>query len=133
FDPSDFMESTTEDKAYSNQLLTATPTGGRSSFYQLKLSVLTEDGIHTGNDVFVIVDSKSFTGIPQPLESDYTDFTSGFFLTQENADGSEVNTSNRVMQINVVNPRYVAKPIPLFFKKNSSDLNGYFLKAELFY
>ncbi len=108
-------------------------TSARSAFYQLKLSLYTEEGVSTGNDVYVIVDSKSQTGVAQPLESDYTDFTSGFFLTQENANGSVVASPNRVMQINAVHPKYVAKPIQLFFKKNPQDLNGHYLKAELFY
>lgn len=131
FSGSDFQETNSEDKLVFNPSLTNV-YGSRSSFYQLKLSLITEDGINTGNDVFIIVDSKSQTGIAQPLEAEYTDFNWGFFLSQENADGTEV-MANRVMQINVVNPRYVAKPIQLFFKKITNDVNGYYLKGELFY
>lgn len=133
FVDTNFQGNTTEDRLITNQFITVSPNVDRKAFYQLKLTLYTEDDINTGNSVFVIVDSKSQTGIAQPLESDYTDFTSGFFLSQENADGSEVSISNRVMQINAVNPRYVAKPIPLFLKKSANDMNGYFLKADLFY
>lgn len=133
FSEADFQGSVAEEKLIVNPFLTVSPTAARTAFYQLKLSLFTEDGIDIGNDVFVVVDSKSQTGVPQPLEAEYTDYTWGFFLAQENADGSEVTNANRIMQINAVNPRYVAKPIPLFFKKNAADLNGYYLKAELFY
>src|SRR5690606_17495962 len=60
-------------------------------------------------------------------------FTNGFFLTQENAEGNEITVPNRTMQINVVNPTYVSKPIPLFYKQPTSELNGYYLKSELFF
>lgn len=113
--------------------LSLSTSASRTSFYQLGLNLFTEDGVATGNAVYVIVDSKSQTGIAQPLESDYADFNRGFFLTQENADGSEVTTPNRIMQINTVHPKYVAKPIQLFFKKDAQDVNGYILKADLFY
>lgn len=133
FADTDFQGSTAEEKLITNQFITINPNVDRKAFYQLKLELYTEDDIYTGNSVFVIVDSKSQSGIDQPLEADYTDFNFGFFLSQENADGSEVNVANRVMQINAIHPRFVAKPIPLFFKKSGNDLNGYFLKADLFY
>lgn len=105
----------------------------RSSFYQLGLNLYTEDGMKTGNTVYVVVDSNSQNGIAQPLEADYTDFQMGFFLTQETSDGSEVEQPNRTMQINTVHPKYVSKPIPLYFKTSESDINAYYLKADLFY
>lgn len=122
----------TEDRA-NLSTLTLLSNASRSAFYQLGLNLYTEDDVQTGNTVYVVVDTKTQTGTAQPLESDYDDFQSGFFLTQEDANGSEITAPNRVMQINAVNPRYVSKPIPLFFKKPANSTTGYYLKAELFY
>lgn len=122
-----------EDRA--NGFLNATfaSQAGRTSFYQLGLNLHTEEGEPTGNIVYVVVDAKSQLGINQPLESEYDGFQKGFFLSQENAEGLEVETPNRTMQINAIPPRYVSKPIPLFFSKTDEDMSGYYLKADLFY
>lgn len=116
-----------------SQNLSLSSVSNRSSFYQLGLNLYTEENVKTGNVVYVIVDSNSQSGITQPLEAIYTDFYKGFFLTQENTDGSEVTTPNQVMQINTVHHKYVSKPIQLFFQTPENDYSGYYLKADLFY
>ncbi|SMC53314.1 T9SS type A sorting domain-containing protein [Moheibacter sediminis] len=122
-----------EDRLANLSTLVLSSSSSRSSFYQLGLNLYTEDDIQTGNTVYVVVDTKTQSGIAQPLESDYDDFQKGFFLSQENANGSEVNSPNRIMQINAINPRYVSKPIPLFFQTNEGDMSAYYVKADLFY
>lgn len=126
-------EVSAEDRSLNSTSLSVISINSRKSFYQLGLNLFTEDGVQTGNTVYIIVDSNSKTGADQALESDYTDFQKGFFLTQEKSDGSEITTPNRVMQINAVHPKYVSKPIQMFFKKGTQDMNGYVLKADLFY
>lgn len=127
---------TAEDRAYNGNISNTIGIGGgssRTSFYQLGLSLFTENDIHTGNTVYVVVDSNSKSGMAQPLEADYSDYQNGFFLTQEKSDGSEITVPNRTMQINAVNPKYASKPIQLFYKKKQNDTNGYYLKSELFF
>lgn len=107
----------------------------RPRFYQVELTLHNNDDTPTTNRVYVAVTSTVQDGVPNNLESEYADFGSrtGFYLGQENADGSPVNTTSRKMQINTVNINYVSKPIQLFFKRNGNDTNGYNLKANLFY
>lgn len=128
-----FDEEVDSEGRANNASLSAVANSARTSFYQLGLNLYTEDEVKTGNTVYVIVDTNSQTGTAQPIESDYTDLTTGFFLTQEKADGSEITTPNGVLQINAVHPKYIAKPIQLFFKKEAQDMNGYYLKSELFF
>src|SRR5690606_36243827 len=112
------------------------PTSAKPRFYQVGLSLHHSNGAPTGNKAYVIVtNSGVINGTANPLESEYSDFGSrtGFYLAQENQDGSPVFNSTRKMHINAVNMAYVNKPIPMFFNRKSGDLEGYYIKADLFY
>lgn len=130
----DTEDMVTEDGRISpNSYLIANNATTRTTFYQLGLNLYTENDQPTGNTVYVVVDTYSENGVDEILEAEYSDFNRGFFLAQENADGTEVTTSSRKMQINAIHPRFVSKPIPLFFSTPSNDINGYYVKADLFY
>ncbi|MBA5628274.1 T9SS type A sorting domain-containing protein [Moheibacter lacus] len=108
----------------------------RPKFYQLGLNLYKSNGAPAGNKAYVIVTNSGVTnGTDNALESEYSDFNAktGFFLAQENLDGTPVPSSTRKMHINAVNMAYVNKPIPVFFNRKSGDLNGYYVKADLFY
>jgi len=112
------------------------PTSAKPRFYQVGLSLHHSNGAPTGNKAYVIVtNSGVINGTANALESEYSDFGSrtGFYLAQENQDGSPVFNSTRKMHINAVNMAYVNKPIPMFFNRKSGDLEGYYIKADLFY
>ncbi len=114
----------------------STPSSAIPRFYQVGLSLHHSNGAPTGNKVYVIVTNSGVAnGTSNPLESEYSDFGSrtGFYLAQENQDGSPVFNSTRKMHINTVNMAYVSKPIPMFFNRKAGDLEGYYIKADLFY
>jgi len=112
-------------------------TSARSTFYQLRLKLYNSDDQYTRNEVYVVVmpPASVQNGVPEKLESEYADFNgrTGFYLAQENADGSEVTTSDRKLYINAVNFKYASKPIQLFFNRKANDYEGYYVKADLFY
>lgn len=128
-----FGEANTEERINPNAYLNHANASTKTTFYQLGLNLYTENDQPTGNTVYVVVDSYSQNGVNGVLEAGYPDFERGFFLSQENADGTEVEVPNRKMQINAIHPRFVSKPIPLFFTTPQDDIDGYYVKADLFY
>ncbi len=106
-------------------------------FYQLGLRLYDSYDHYTNNEVYVVVGSSSKVqnGVEDKYESEYADFDgrTGFYLAQENADGSEVTSSDRKLYINAVNVKYASKPIQLFFNRKANDYEGYYLKSDLFY
>jgi hypothetical protein len=110
-------------------------TFSRDNFFQLRLKLYDENDDYTGNEVYAVVKKNIQNGTPNKLESEYSDFgeRTGFYFAQENADGSEVESSTRKMYINAVGFTYASKPIQLFFNRKSGDYNGYYVKADLFY
>lgn len=111
-------------------------TSARPRFYQVGLNLYNSNGAPTGNVAYVIVSNSGVVnGTPHALESEYSDFNgrTGFYLAQENPDGSPVLNSARKMHINAVNMYFNNKPIPMFFNRKAGDLNGYYIKADLFY
>ena len=125
----------TDDGGKMNPLNYYFNTFSRDHFFQLRLKLYDEYDHYTGNEAYVVVKRNGENGVNDKLESEYSDFgdRSGFFLAQENADGSEVETSNRKMYINTVSFTYASKPIQLFFNRKNGDYNGYYVKADLFY
>ena len=112
------------------------PSSARPRFYQVGLNLYNSNGAPTGNVAYVIVSNSGVVnGTPNALEAEYSDFNgrTGLYLAQENADGSPVLNSARKMHINTVNMYFNNKPIPMFFNRKSGDLNGYYIKADLFY
>lgn len=106
-----------------------------SNFHQLGLNLMNSNGSSTFNQVYAVVSDNIQNGVENRLESEYSDFSgrTGFYLAQENEDGSQVIASDRKMCINVVNTDFVSKPIPLFFNRKSGDLEGYYLTSDLYY
>lgn len=103
-------------------------------FYQLGLSLYHSNGAPTGNKAYVVVTNAGVVnGVPNALESEYSDFGSrtGFYLVQEGESTDAIPT--RKMHINTVNTGYINKPIPMFFNRKAGDLQGYYIKADLFY
>lgn len=127
------METDVTDRNMSATLGTANSM--RSKFYQAKFSLYDEDGNPTGNRFFMVVSGNVKNGKPNDLEAEYNDFgdRTGFFLDQENVNGKPVQQAKRKMHINTIHLSYTNKPIPLFFNRERGDLNGYYLKADLFY
>lgn len=122
------------DFAGKNQYTGATLVGSLRGFYQLELKLYDEAENFTGNKAFVVVTDKVTNGVENKLEAEYADFgnRTGFYLAQENANGSPVAESSRKMYINTVGMSYNNKPIPFFFARKSGDHNGYYIKANLF-
>lgn len=122
------------DFAGKNQYTGATLVGSLRGFYQLELKLYDEAENFTGNKAFVVVSDKVANGVENRLEAEYGDFgnRTGFYLAQENANGSPVAESSRKMYINTVGMTYNNKPIPFFFARKSGDHNGYYIKANLF-
>lgn len=122
------------DFAGKNQYTGATLVGSLRGFYQLELKLYDEAENFTGNKAFVVVSDKVANGVENRLEAEYGDFgnRTGFYLAQENANGSPVAESSRKMYINTVGMSYNNKPIPFFFARKSGDHNGYYIKANLF-
>lgn len=122
------------DFAGKNQYTGATLVGSLRGFYQLELKLYDEAENFTGNKAFVVVSDKVANGVENRLEAEYADFgnRTGFYLAQENANGSPVAESSRKMYINTVGMSYNNKPIPFFFARKSGDHNGYYIKANLF-
>jgi|GEM_PF-796754 len=131
--------STTDDKMNNNSLLSlfSATSATKNIFYQLGLRLYDSNDKYANNEVYVVVasSSKVQNGVADKYESEYADFDgrTGFYLAQENANGSEVTTTDRKLYINAVNVQYAAKPIQLFFNRKANDYEGYYLKADLFY
>lgn len=110
----------------------ATPVS--SGFYQLRIKLFNNDGEFVGNRLNVVASSIVENGLPNEFEAEYFDFgeRTGFYLAQENAEGTHVTQSDRKMDINAVNTDFVGKAIPLFFNRVDGDNDTYTVKAELF-
>ncbi|MBO6213773.1 T9SS type A sorting domain-containing protein [Algoriella sp.] len=94
--------------------------------YQLGLQVTNQQGTHTNNVYFAAVDAN-VTGNKNGFELEFDDFgsDSGFWLNQENTDGTTDDGSH--LYINGFNMNdYVAKPLRLTFYKNPEDSNTTF-------
>lgn len=130
---------TVNDKMNTGTLVMAfDPTSAtKHVFYQLGLRLYDADDNYTNNEVYVVVGAvnKVQNGTNDKYESEYADFDNrtGFYLAQENADGSEVTSTDRKLYINAVNTQYEAKPIQLFFNRKANDSEGYYVKSSLFY
>lgn len=134
---SDFSNvDTAEDRAIqTNSNIRAASSSTKKYFYQAELSLYNTNGDFTGNRAFVVATNLSKNGVPNKLESEYSDFGSrtGFYLAQENANGEHVESSARKMHINTIGLNYTNKPIPFFFNRQSGDAQEYVVKADLYF
>lgn len=123
-----------EDRVHNNNSMAAS-FSTKKYFYQAELMLYNQADEFTGNKAFVVATNMAKNGVPNKLESEYSDFANrtGFYLAQERANGTVVEESDRKMHINTIALNYTNKPIPFFFNRKAGDNETYVVKANLYF